>query len=146
MPLLKESPGAATEINTLLGQGSSFEGKLTFEGAVRIDGQFKGDIFTDGTLVIGESAEVQAEIEVGTVVIQGAVQGNIRATEAVEAHAPARIRGNIMTPTLCIDRGVVFDGNCQMEGQAEGRAVSASASYGPPALPARPAVQQNLPK
>lgn len=115
MQVLKEQPSAAAEINTLLGRGSTFEGKLTFEGAVRIDGRFKGDIFTDGVLVIGEGAEVHAEIEVGTVIIEGNVQGNIRAKQSVEVHAPARIRGNITTPSLFVDKGVSFDGSCQMD-------------------------------
>jgi cytoskeletal protein CcmA (bactofilin family) len=107
------------EINTLLGRGSTFEGKLTFEGTVRIDGRFKGEIFTDDVLVIGEGAEVIAEIDVATVIIEGNVQGNIRARQAVEVHAPGRVRGNIVTPSLFVDRGVMFEGSCQMENAAE---------------------------
>ena len=49
------------EITTILGKGSAFDGKLTFEGAVRIDGEFSGEIRTDGTLIVGETAEVKAE-------------------------------------------------------------------------------------
>ena len=107
--------GPAGEINTLLGRGSTFEGKLTFEGTVRIDGRFKGEIFTDGILVIGEGAEVQAEIDVATVIIEGSVTGNVRAKQLVEIHAPGRVVGNLVTPSLFIDKGVVFEGNCHME-------------------------------
>ncbi|MEK6607061.1 MAG: polymer-forming cytoskeletal protein [Myxococcota bacterium] len=128
MPLLKEVPAPAGEINTLLGRGSAFEGKLTFEGAVRIDGRFKGDIFTDGVLVIGEGAEVQAEVDAGTIIIEGYVQGNLRAKQGVEVHAPGRVRGNIVTPSLIIDRGVIFEGNCQMES-------TGAAGGGPPPPP-----------
>jgi len=103
------------EINTLLGRGSTFEGKLTFEGTVRIDGNFKGEIFTDGILVIGEGAEVQAEVDVATVIIEGNVRGNVRAKQLVEIHAPGRVVGNLVTPSLFIDKGVVFEGNCQMD-------------------------------
>jgi cytoskeletal protein CcmA (bactofilin family) len=117
MPVLQPhaGPTPAGEINTLLGRGSTFEGKLTFEGTVRIDGQFKGEIFTDGVLVVGEGAEVQAEIDVTTVIIEGSVTGNVRAKQLVELHAPAHVVGNIATPSLFIDRGVVFEGNCHME-------------------------------
>lgn len=102
------------EINTLLGRGSAFEGKLTFEGAVRIDGEFSGEIFSDDILVVGEAGIVRAELEIGSLVIEGAVEGNIRAKRSVEIHAPGRVTGNIVTPSLFIDRGVVFEGNCQM--------------------------------
>ncbi|MBV1857086.1 MAG: polymer-forming cytoskeletal protein [Nannocystaceae bacterium] len=103
------------EITTILGQGSSFEGKLTFEGAVRIDGLFKGEIRTQGTLIVGETAEVQAEIEGARVVVHGSVRGDIRAQEGVELRAPARVRGNIASPSLEIEKGARFDGNCVMD-------------------------------
>lgn len=100
--------------NALLGKGSEFEGKLTFEGTVHIDGRFTGEIFSEGTLIIGEGAEVQAEIRVGSVAVYGNVTGNITASDAVELHAPANLRGNITSPALHIDKGVYFDGACQM--------------------------------
>lgn len=103
------------ELNALLGKGSEFEGKLTFEGTVRIDGKFKGEIHTTDTLVIGEGARVDAEISCGTLIVHGEVNGNSKAKAAVELHSPARVKGNIMTPSLVIDRGVVFEGNCKME-------------------------------
>ena len=109
---------AAEEVNTLLGRGSQFEGKLTFEGTVRIDGHLSGEIFSDDVLVIGEGAEVRAEIDVGTVIIKGTLVGNIRARNGVELHAPAVMRGNLSTPSLMIERGVVFEGQCTMEREA----------------------------
>jgi len=104
----------ANELNALLGKGSDFQGKLTFEGSVRIDGRFTGEILTDGHLIIGEGAQVQAEIRVGTVQIYGNVTGNVTANDGVELHAPASLRGNIASPALHIDKGVFFDGACQM--------------------------------
>lgn len=104
------------EITTILGQGSSFEGKLTFEGAVRIDGDFKGEIRTEGTLIVGETANVTAQIEGAQVVVHGTVRGDIEARESVELCAPARVRGNINTPAFEIQKGARFDGNCRMEG------------------------------
>jgi cytoskeletal protein CcmA (bactofilin family) len=106
---------AAGDLNALLGRGSEFEGKLTFEGTVRIDGKFTGTILTDDTLVVGEGAKVSAEVTCGTVIVHGEVVGNIRARSAVELHQPARVRGNIETPSLMVDRGVMFEGQAKME-------------------------------
>jgi cytoskeletal protein CcmA (bactofilin family) len=116
------------EINTLLGRGSEFEGKLTFEGTVRIDGKLKGEVFSDDTLVVGEGAVVEAEIDVGEIIVQGTVIGNIRAKRAIELHAPGRVKGDITTPSLQIDKGVVFEGRSFMEGVTSSGRGSASAS------------------
>jgi cytoskeletal protein CcmA (bactofilin family) len=111
-----ESQLPATEITALLGRGTQFEGKLHFEGRVRIDGVFKGEILSDDTLVIGEGAEVHAEIDVATVIVRGGVvHGNIRAKTAIEVHAPGKIVGNLHSPSLFIDRGVEFQGSCRMD-------------------------------
>ena len=123
MPVPQPNASAAPiqgEINTLLGKGSSFEGKLIFEGTVRIDGTLSGEIFSDDVLVVGEGAKVMAKIEVGVLIVEGYVEGNIRASRAVELHAPARVRGNLETPSLFIDKGVIFEGNCKMEGLDKG--------------------------
>ncbi len=127
MPVLQNPPPAAQgrgqgEINTLLGKGSTFEGKLTFEGTVRIDGALSGEIFSDHVLVVGEGAMVKAKIEVGTLIVEGTVEGNIKAAQLVELHAPAKVRGNIETPSLFIDKGVIFEGACKMENLSKGAA------------------------
>src|SRR3954452_13368148 len=95
----------AGEITTLLGRGAVFEGKLTFEGTVRIDGRFKGEVFTDDVLVIGEGAIVEAQIDVGEVIIQGTVIGNVTTKRSIEIHSPGRVKGDLHTPTLQIDKG-----------------------------------------
>jgi cytoskeletal protein CcmA (bactofilin family) len=106
----------ATEITALLGRGTKFEGKLYFEGRVRIDGVFKGEIKSDDTLIIGDGAEVHAEIDVATVIVRGGiVHGNVRASQALEIHSPGKLVGNIQSPSLFIERGVEFQGSCRME-------------------------------
>jgi cytoskeletal protein CcmA (bactofilin family) len=130
------------EINTLLGRGSEFEGKLTFEGTVRIDGKLSGEIFSDDVLVIGEGAEISAEIEVGVIIVEGNVTGNIRAKRAVELHAPARVRGNIETPSLFVDKGVMFEGHSKMDNLGQPRPTSldslaAAAGAKPAATPVK---------
>ena len=106
----------ATEITALLGRGTRFEGKLYFEGRVRIDGTFAGEIKSDDTLIIGDGAEVSAEIDVATVIVRGgSVHGNVRAKTSIEIHAPAKLVGNIHSPSVFIDRGVEFQGSCRMD-------------------------------
>lgn len=117
MTVPRESSESA--INTLLEKGSHFEGKLTFEGGVRIQGTFKGEIFSDDVLVIGAGARVEAEIDIGEVIIQGTVIGNIRASRYIEIHAPGRVKGDLTTPSLKIERGAIFQGRSFMEEAAE---------------------------
>lgn len=124
------------EINTLLGRGSEFEGKLTFEGTVRIDGTLRGEVFSDDVLIIGEGARVEAEIEVGEIIVQGTIVGNIRAKRSIEILAPGRVKGDITTPSLQIDKGVIFEGRSYMEGVAE------KLSGAPKAVPKPPVATQ----
>jgi cytoskeletal protein CcmA (bactofilin family) len=105
----------AGEVHTLLGKGSEFEGKLTFEGQVRIDGKFNGQIVTKDVLVIGDGARVQAEIQAGHVIINGTVEGNVKASQLIELKQPGRVKGNLEAPALSMDRGVIFEGSCKME-------------------------------
>jgi cytoskeletal protein CcmA (bactofilin family) len=126
------------DVHTLLGKGSEFDGKLTFEGQVRIDGKFSGQIFTKDTLVIGEGARVNAEINAGTVIVNGVVEGNIRATQLIELHTPGRVKGNLECPSLVIDKGVMFEGACKMESIGKsGPTPTPLAAPPPPELPKR---------
>jgi cytoskeletal protein CcmA (bactofilin family) len=108
-----------TAIQTFLGPETTLEGKLAFEGTVRLDGHFTGSIESkDGIVIIGDDAVIRADVWVHTALISGEVSGNIRATHCIELHPPAQIYGDINAPTVVIEPGVVFRGNCVM-GQAE---------------------------
>jgi cytoskeletal protein CcmA (bactofilin family) len=109
-------PTPTGELNALLGRGSEFEGKLTFEGTVRIDGKFTGTIVTNDVLVVGEGAKISAEISCGSIIVHGEISGNVKAKIAVELHHPARMRGNVEAPSLMVEKGVIFEGQCKMEG------------------------------
>lgn len=109
------SKESSAELNAFLGRGCEYEGKLTFEGTVRIDGRFTGEIFSNDVLIIGQGAEVHAEIDVAVVIVSGNVIGNITARNRVELHAPARLIGNIVSPVLIVEEGVFFEGNCRMD-------------------------------
>jgi cytoskeletal protein CcmA (bactofilin family) len=103
------------EVNAFLGKGTTFEGKMTFEGLFRLDGKFNGEIFSGDSLIIGETGEVHAEITVNTLIVKGKLEGSITAKTRVEIHPPGKILGDIQTPVLVIEEGAVFDGNCRME-------------------------------
>lgn len=111
------------DLNALLGKGSEFEGKLAFEGKVRIDGNFTGEISTNDLLQIGDGAKVAAEISCGTIIVEGEITGNIKAAQAVELRRPAKVHGDITTPSLVIEKGVVFEGKSHMESVATSNVV-----------------------
>ena len=121
MPVLKREDIPASnninahDVHTILGPESAFEGKLTFKGAVHIAGQFNGEIRTDDRLVIGQGARVQAQVEVGSIVINGEVIGDVVAKHGVEIHKPGKLQGTVVTPQLMIENGVIFEGTCKMK-------------------------------
>ena len=95
-------------------KGSRVTGQLSFQGPARIDGKVDGEINCQGTLTIGEEAEVKAKITAQVVIIRGRVEGNVTAKERIELLAPARLIGNIDAPRLIITAGVVLHGDCSM--------------------------------
>lgn len=103
------------KVIAFLGNNTEFEGKLTFSDAVRIDGTFKGEIVSEGMLIVGESAMIHSEIRVSHVIISGEIHGNISASNRIEIHAPGKVYGNIFAPVVVIDQGAIFEGNCRME-------------------------------
>jgi cytoskeletal protein CcmA (bactofilin family) len=98
-----------------LGKDTEFDGKLSFRGSVRIDGRFRGEIFSDGTLEVGESAMIESNIHVSHIIINGEIRGNILADSRIEIHAPGKVFGNIQAPIIIIEEGVIFEGNCSMK-------------------------------
>lgn len=109
---------SAGELNALLGRGARFKGTLTFDGKVRIDGRFEGDVFSDGVLIVGDEAELEGTLEVGTLIVRGgSIRGTVRATVAVEVYAPSRVHGTITAPDVFIDKGVRIEGSVSTTGQ-----------------------------
>jgi cytoskeletal protein CcmA (bactofilin family) len=102
------------EIRAFLGEGTSFSGTLQFDGTVRFDGRFEGEVSGSDLLIIGQSAAVRAEIQVGSLVVNGRVEGNIVARKRVELLPTAQVSGTIKTPTLVVSDGAVFNGTCEM--------------------------------
>lgn len=102
------------EINAFLGRNTEFEGKLSFTGTVRVDGRFQGDISGDGTLIVGDSAAIHADVRVSYLIISGEIRGSLFAAERIEIRSPGKVYGNIQSPVVVIDEGVIFDGQCRM--------------------------------
>jgi cytoskeletal protein CcmA (bactofilin family) len=117
--MLKKSSGTPeqAEITAFLGKGTEFKGVLSFEGTIRVDGKVEGEVISKDTLIAGDGAFLQGEISVGTLISSGKIMGNIAAGQKVHLLAPARIQGNIKTPKLIIEEGVVFDGKSEMSGE-----------------------------
>ena len=107
------------QITAFLGRDTEFEGNLSFKGMVRIDGRFKGEINTEGTLVVGETAVIDSDIHASNVIISGEIRGHIVAGEKIEILSPGKVFGNIEAPSVTINSGVIFEGNCQTQRRDE---------------------------
>ncbi len=112
--MLKVTKETGGGIDAFLGQNTSFNGTLVFDGVVRIDGNFEGNVKTNDTLVIAETGRVKAEIEAGIVKISGTFDGVVVAKNKVELFKPAVITGTLKTPVIKMEEGVVFNGSAEM--------------------------------
>ncbi len=115
-PTIMKKPIALdkADIKAFLGPGSRFEGKMSFDEMVRLDGIFSGEIKSSDTLIVGDSAEIDGSIRVGSLILSGSFKGEIKASTSVELRAPARVEGSIETPILKIDEKVIFNGEIKM--------------------------------
>ncbi len=104
-------------IKAYLGSDALFKGTLSFEGTVRIDGKFEGTVQTKDTLVVGETGDMQADIDVGILVCKGKLKGTVVASKKIEMHPASKITGNVKTPAVSIELGAVLDGQLNMTGR-----------------------------
>lgn len=105
-------------VESVIGEGVKLEGRLAFQGTLKLGGIFDGDIYTSDRLVIMDSAQVRANIEADVVILSGKVEGNIIAKSKLEIRAPGYFRGTILTPILSVEEGGVFEGASQMPNAA----------------------------
>ena len=111
---LKKKDDKLSAITVILGEGSKMNGTFEFEGISRIDGIFEGEINTKDTLIIGETAEIKADINVGKLVLEGKLEGNIKATIEIVIQPTGKFTGDLETPALIIEKGAVFNGSSKM--------------------------------
>ena len=103
-------------LRAALGAGTVIQGKLSFDTPVRIDGKLSGEIHSTDAIIVGEEGVIDAEVEVKTLIVMGLVKGKITATNLIEILDKGKLQGDIVTPTLMVDEGAQFDGNCKMPG------------------------------
>ncbi len=109
-------------LSVLFGADSNVDGTLQFDGALQIDGTFRGAIKSSDVLVVGPRAEIAASITCGTAIVSGQIVGNITASDGVELRSGARVKGDVTAPSLSVEKGAMFDGASRMEpGPAKGR-------------------------
>jgi cytoskeletal protein CcmA (bactofilin family) len=101
-------------VNSLIGEGSEFRGEFKVNGLLRIDGNFTGEIKTKGKVLIGHHGKVHTDIHAGVIVIGGEVHGNIFAEKEVTILSTGKLYGNVVTPKMIIEEGVIFEGNCHI--------------------------------
>lgn len=116
-------------LNAILDRGTEYEGKLSFEGSVLINGRFTGEITSSDHLIVGEHGTVNGEIEVGSLQLSGQVTGRVRATQRVEILSTGRFDGDLIVPpqALKVEPGAQFSGTCKMEAARSSSSTGASA-------------------
>ena len=108
-------PNAAQgELNGFLDSGSQIDGELRFEASFRVDGKFTGKIISSGSLVVGESGEVDAEVQVAHIFVTGVLRGTVTAGARLQIAPGGRVYADITTPSLVIEDGATFEGRCTM--------------------------------
>jgi cytoskeletal protein CcmA (bactofilin family) len=108
------SPPTRGKLTAFLDEGSDIEGKYTFTGTVLLNGKFQGEIASPDTLIIGERGMVNASVRAGTLVVNGELVGNVHASERVELTGKARVFGDLESPVIVLEEGVMFEGHCRM--------------------------------
>ncbi len=106
-------------VNSIIGAGSEFKGEFKINGLLRIDGKFQGTIDTHGKVLVGQTGDAVTDIKARLVVVGGCVSGNIYATERVILLSTGDVKGNIITPSLVMEEGVKFEGNCVINKKIE---------------------------
>ena len=106
--------GGGQTLNTIIGRGTLFEGKMKVENSVRVDGVFKGELTCSGALTISQSGEAYAHLEGKDIYINGIVRGTVHA-EKVRLDSQARFIGDIYANALSVSEGAIFHGSCSMD-------------------------------
>jgi cytoskeletal protein CcmA (bactofilin family) len=123
---------SANDFPTILGPDATFKGELSFEKGLRLQGRLEGKINTPGRLHISREAKMQADVEAGSIVVEGDVKGNLTASDRIELKQSARYEGDLQTSKLVVDEGAVFSGHVLVGPDA------VKSSTGAPGAAARP--------
>jgi cytoskeletal protein CcmA (bactofilin family) len=102
-------------VSGFIDKDTEITGDIKFKDSFRIDGKFKGKILSGSSLIVGETGDVEADIEAGSISINGKVKGSLNANDRIEIFSMGRVTGKLVTPKLIIEEGAFFQGSCQME-------------------------------
>ena len=109
----------ASRVNSVIGKGTEFEGTIRTKETIRVEGFVKGNIISEGTVIIGNGGNVDGKIEAANILIGGEVHGELYASEKIEANSSGKIFGNLHTKGLIVDEKALFQGTCEMTGREE---------------------------
>jgi cytoskeletal protein CcmA (bactofilin family) len=113
----KKMPPKGDNLNSIIGEGSIFQGNFTINGSIEVDGKFEGDLKSESQVIIGETGKVKTSVIVANkIIVAGTLIGNIRAKEEVTLLETGRILGDIETPILNVQKGVVIQGQIKITG------------------------------
>ena len=105
-----------SQLNSLIGEGSVFDGKFYINGSLQVDGRFEGEIKTEDQLIVGRTGKIKTDIVAKKVIVGGTVIGNIDAEEEATLLSTGRVLGNIKAPKVNIEEGVVIEGEVSITG------------------------------
>lgn len=123
------------EICALLGEDTEFNGSLKFYGTIRIDGRFTGEIQGEGALLVGEKGKLESDIRVSQVDISGEIKGNIVADQKIEIRPSGKVVGDVISPSVVINEGALFDGSCHTRAVSEEDQIEPSVASSAPQEP-----------
>lgn len=112
--MIFKSDGKQGDLNGFLDSGSHLQGELRFDASFRVDGKLTGSVESQGDLIVGESGEIEGDVQVGQVFISGTVRGRIKAAKKVQIAPSGKLFAEIDTPALVIEDGATFEGSCSM--------------------------------
>jgi len=118
-----KSDGKQSDLNGFLDKGSHLQGELRFDTSFRVHGNFKGNVTSEGELMVGEGGEVDGDLKVGEVFVSGVLRGTVRATRKVHIAPTGKVFADLDTPSLIIDSGAFFEGRCSMSRESAKPAV-----------------------
>ena len=108
------SEGVKSDETTIISNGVRIEGKVTSAGNIRVDGEIQGDISSKSNVVVGESGQVNGQINADSITIGGRVSGSVKAKDKLTLEAKANLKGDLFTKILVVEAGAKFDGKSKM--------------------------------
>ena len=134
---------ANQEFPTVLGPDASFKGELSFEKGMRLQGKFEGKINTPGRLYIAKEAKMGADVDAGSIIVEGDVEGNLSASDRIELKSSARYKGDLTASKLVVEEGAAFVGHVSVGPDSSKLGKTSGNQQKPMSLPAPAPQQQN---